>query len=86
MIAIDADLMAFVFGGETSGTTVQVAGARYSTARSDYQTCVDTVTQLTREQYPDTRWFGLFGTDRNARRRADATLGNLREVCGPPPQ
>ena len=86
MIALAADELAGVVGGERSSTSVRLGIAAYDSGRSDYQTCVDTVKTLTRDQHPDTRPLGLFGTDRNARRRAGATLRNLREVCGKPAQ
>ena len=86
IVALAVDELALVLGGDSSSTQVRVPGASYETRTSDYQTCVETVTQLTRQQYPDTRWFGIFGTDRNAGPRAAATLKNLREVCGTPPQ
>lgn len=86
MIALSGDDLAFVVGGDSSSTEIHLPGASYETRRSDYETCVAAVTDLTRQQYPDTRWFGIFGTDTNAGPRADATLKNLREVCGTPPQ
>ena len=87
MIALDAAELAFVLGGDNSTTTVQVPGvASFSSRQSDYQLCVDTVSRMTRQQYPDTRWLGLFGRDRNAGPRAEATMRNMREVCGTPPQ
>jgi hypothetical protein len=87
VIALDLAELAFVIGGDNSTTTVQIPGASYSNRQSDYQLCVDTVTRMTAQQYPDTRWFfGLFGTDRNKGARAEATMRNMREVCGTPPQ
>ena len=86
MIALETADLAFVLGGDNSTTTVQIPGASYSNRQSDYQLCVDTVTRMTAQQYPDTRWLGLFGRDRNAGPRAQATMRNMREVCGTPPQ
>ena len=84
MIELELDALARVMGGESSTTTVRVGGARYSSSQTDYGKCVDTVTDMTRQQHPDTRLFGIFGTDRNAGRRATATLRNMQQVCGTP--
>ncbi|HEY5922866.1 MAG TPA: hypothetical protein VIV11_14405 [Kofleriaceae bacterium] len=86
MIGLDLAVLDTVIGGEQSSTQVQVPGASYSSSTSDYRHCVDTVTRMTAQQYPDTRWFGFIGRDRNAGQRAEATMRNMREVCGPPPQ
>ena len=86
MIGLDLAVLDTVIGGEQSGIDVQVPGGRYSSTVSDYRHCVDTITKATREEYPDTRWFGIFGTDQNAGKRADTIARRMRDVCGPPPQ
>lgn len=85
MIALSLDQLATVTGGESSTTNASVPGASYSQTRSDYATCVDTVKDQTAQQYPSTKFLGLFGTDTNAGPRAQATMDNMRNVCGPPP-
>jgi hypothetical protein len=85
MVELALDQLAAVIGGGQSTTDVQVGPFQYRSSTSDYRTCVDAVTRSTAEQYPDTRTFGVFGTDRNASARGRATNDNLRQVCGTPP-
>lgn len=85
MVELSFDDLAAVIGGGESSTQVGVGPLQYRSTTTDYRTCVDAVTQATAAQYPDTRTFGVFGTDRNAAARGRATNANIRDVCGPPP-
>ncbi|MGE5181762.1 MAG: hypothetical protein ACM31C_06855 [Acidobacteriota bacterium] len=85
MIALSLGALASVTGGGSSSDSGSIPGASYQHTRSDYATCVDHVTQQTAQQYPSTKLLGVFGQDRNAAPRAEATMRNMRDVCGLPP-
>ncbi len=85
MIALSLGELASVTGGGSSTESAGIPGASYNRTRSDYATCVDNVTQQTAQQYPSTKFLGVFGEDRNAGPRAQATMRNMRDVCGLPP-
>lgn len=85
MIVLAAELLAGVTGGGSSGTSVHGPGFSYEHRRSDYGKCIDTVKDETAKQYPSTKFLGLFGEDKNARPRAQATMHNMHDVCGLPP-
>ncbi len=85
MTPIAPDLLAAVTGGGESSTSASGPLVSYQSTRSDYAKCVDTVKQESAQQYPSTKFLGLFGTDRNAGPRAQATMDNMRNTCGLPP-
>ncbi len=83
--AIAGELLAAVTGGGSSSTSANAPLVSYEQKRSDYAKCVDTVKDETAQQYPSTKFLGVFGTDRNAGPRAQATMDNMQKVCGLPP-
>lgn len=85
MIEIAPDQLAGVTGGDSSTTSANAPLVSYQHTRSDYAKCVDTVKDQTAQQYPSTKFLGIFGTDHNAGPRAQATMDNMRNVCGLPP-
>jgi hypothetical protein len=85
MEIIHDDQLATVAGAGESSVSVDTPLARGQVTTSDYAKCVDTVVDQTAKQYPSTKWFGIFGNDDNEKPRAQATLENMRKVCGLPP-
>jgi len=87
MQLIDRSVLAAVCGGDSS-TSITVGPVSAATSETNYKACIDRVTQLTAQQYKDTRlWIGpfAFGTDTNEGPRAEATMRNMASICGPPP-
>jgi hypothetical protein len=86
VIEIDRDELAAVAGGETSQQSVNAGLVSVSSTRTNYATCIENVKEQTAQQYPSTRpWYNPFATDTNAGPRAQATMQNMRDVCGLPP-
>jgi hypothetical protein len=81
---ISLELVEAVRGGDRSTSTTTDLGPLHI-RQSDYSRCLSTTMRLTAEQYPSTNpWWWPFGTDRNAQRRARATITNVRRNCGLP--
>lgn len=88
MIELGREALADVTGGETSNTTASLGPLSYSSSRTNYATCVDNVKAQTAQQYPSTvKWYNptTWGSDGNAASRSQATMQNMRNVCGLPP-
>lgn len=87
MTEIDLDLLATVTGAGTNTDEVSVGPITARSSQTDYQVCTRAVQDATRAQYPDTRpWYNPLATDTNLGRRGQATMENLRSICGPPPR
>ncbi len=87
MTEIDLDLLATVTGAGDNTNEVNVGPFGVRSSQTDYQVCASAVQDATRAQYPDTRpWYNPFATDTNAARRGQATMDNLKNVCGTPPR
>jgi hypothetical protein len=86
VIELARELLAAVVGGDTSERGFSVPLFSLTNRQTDYSRCVDQVVAQTAQQYPSTwHWYWPFGSDRNATPRAQATMDNMRRVCGLPP-
>lgn len=86
MLTIHDDALGSVTGAGESSVKIETPLIGGERKQTDYALCVDTMTNMTAKQYPDTRTFGIFGTDENRAKRSEATMANIGKYCGPPPK
>ena len=80
--------LARVVGGTCANyNEVKVPGVSVKECTTDYALCSQTAAELAKQQYPDTRPFGLpipFTSDDNAGKRAQQTAANIATMCPRP--